>query len=84
MEFFAISDDVLRLSLLTLVYRGAPQLSGSHNTFTLDCVNAARATLARHQDCVAFIRETSDNLFHVYMHWSVDFPLFHPEALEIS
>lgn len=69
MNFFAISDDVMRLSLLTLVYRGAPQVAGAYTTFNQICVDTARAALDRHQDCIAFIRKTDNALFLVYIHW---------------
>lgn len=64
-----ITDDVLRLSLLTLVYRAAPRLSGSTTTFNDNCTKAARATLQRHQDCIAFMDQSNPVYFTNYINW---------------
>jgi hypothetical protein len=71
MDFFAVSDDILRLSLLTLVYRAAPQQTGALTTFSPSCVEAARATLHRHHDCLAVIERSSEDFFPTYVHWYV-------------
>ncbi|PLB40388.1 uncharacterized protein BDW47DRAFT_101933 [Aspergillus candidus] len=64
MNFFAFSDDVLRRSLLTLVYRAAPPAKESSTTFSLNCIKAAVATLQVHHDCINLIRvSTSPSIF---------------------
>lgn len=69
MNFFAFSDDVLRLSLLTLVYRAAPPTKESSTTFNLNCIKAAAATLQVHHDCINVIRKNSSIYFAKYIHW---------------
>lgn len=69
MTFFAVSDDVLRLSLLTLVYRAAPRQPGSRTVFSADCIRAARATLERHQECMVVLRRSDEAFFPIYVHW---------------
>ncbi|KAG7142068.1 hypothetical protein HYQ45_001493 [Verticillium longisporum] len=78
MEFFVISDEVLRLGLLTMVYRAAPRPVGSSTTFTAECINAARVTLARHQDCMVVLDKTESALFPTYIHWTLLFAPFIP------
>lgn len=71
MDFFATSDDILRLSLLTLVLRAAPQTAGAPTTFSPSCTEAARASLHRHQDCMAIIEKSSGDFLPTYVHWYV-------------
>ncbi|ENH64121.1 Putative transcriptional regulatory protein C11D3.07c [Fusarium oxysporum f. sp. cubense race 1] len=78
MDFFAVSDDILRLSLLTLVYRAAPQQTGALTTFSPSCVEAARATLHRHHDCLEIIERSSQDFFPTYVHWTLLFAPFIP------
>lgn len=68
MDFYYISDDVLRLSLLTLIYRAAPRESGT-STFSGSCLDAARATLARHQDCMAVVDRCGGAYLSTYVNW---------------
>lgn len=70
-DFFATSDEILRLSLLTLVHRAAPQQAGAPTTFSPSCIEAARATLDRHQDCLEIIQRSSEDLLPTYVHWYV-------------
>ncbi|EFQ26006.1 fungal specific transcription factor domain-containing protein [Colletotrichum graminicola M1.001] len=77
-EFYVSSDSVLRLSLLTLVYRAAPRVEGSPTTFSPECVKAARAALEKHRECVAIMRKSHDVYFSSYMHWTVLFSPFIP------
>lgn len=72
MDFFATSDEILRLSLLTLVHRAAPQQAGAPATFSPACIEAARATLDRHQDCLEIIQRSSEDLLPTYVHWYVN------------
>lgn len=71
MEFFATSDDILRLSLLTLVLRAVPKPAGAPTTFSPSCIEAARATLHRHQDCLAIIERSTEDFLPTYVHWYV-------------
>lgn len=71
MDFFATSDHILRLSMLTLVLRAAPQPAGAPTTFSPACIEAARATLHRHQDCLSIIEKSSQDLLPTYVHWYV-------------
>lgn len=67
--FVAISDDVIRLSLLTLVYRASPTPPDSSMPFIPECIEAARATLKRHQDCMSAIGSVHSVHFPSYVHW---------------
>ncbi|KAH7142734.1 fungal-specific transcription factor domain-containing protein [Dactylonectria estremocensis] len=78
MDFFAVSDDILRLSLLTHVYRAGPRAPNSPTTFSSDCINAARATLEKHHDVMAIIRKTDNIYFQTYVHWTLLFAPFVP------
>jgi hypothetical protein len=74
MDFFATSDEILRLSLLTLVHRANLQPAGSLTTFSPACIEAARATLLRHQDCLAIIQRSKEDFLPLYVHWYVTLP----------
>ncbi|KAH7246991.1 hypothetical protein NW759_007757 [Fusarium solani] len=78
MDFYYISDDVLRLSLLTLIYRAAPRESGTSTTFSRSCLDAARATLARHQDCMAVVNKCGGAYLSTYVNWTLLFSPFVP------
>ncbi|PYH80442.1 hypothetical protein BO82DRAFT_384489 [Aspergillus uvarum CBS 121591] len=77
-EFFALSDDVLRLSLLTLVHRAAPPTPDSPTRFSSNCIQAAEATLKRHLDCMAVIHKNPPIYFSKYIHWTLLFAPFSP------
>ncbi|KAH7008472.1 hypothetical protein EDB80DRAFT_716630 [Ilyonectria destructans] len=79
-QFISLSDDVLRLSLLTLTYRASPVPEGSRTIFVPECTDAARATLQRHQECMACVGNTdADALyFPSYVHWTLMFAPFIP------
>ncbi|EEY18412.1 fungal specific transcription factor domain-containing protein [Verticillium alfalfae VaMs.102] len=78
MDFYATSDDILRLSLLTHVHRAAPRASSSSTTFSSDCLEAARMTLKRHHDCMEIIHRTGGKYFQTYIHWTLLFAPFIP------
>ncbi|KAL4816217.1 hypothetical protein BDW67DRAFT_55560 [Aspergillus spinulosporus] len=78
MDFYAISDDILRLSLLTHVYRAAPRVAHASTMFSSDCIKVARATLDRHHDLMAVIHKTNDIYFAIYIHWTLLFAPFVP------
>ncbi|KAL2272077.1 hypothetical protein VTJ83DRAFT_1448 [Remersonia thermophila] len=77
-EFFVLSDDVLRLSTRTLIYRSCPNPPGSPTTFTPECIQTARETLARHQQCMAIIDRSLIPLFSIYMSWTIQYAPFVP------
>ncbi|KAL6405649.1 hypothetical protein AUP68_11029, partial [Ilyonectria robusta] len=70
-KFISASDDVLRLSLLTLVYRASPPSEGSHTIFIPECIEAARATLRRHRDCMSFVESAHSRYFPPYLHMTL-------------
>jgi hypothetical protein len=74
-DYFIISDHVLRLSTRTLIHRAVPNPPGSPTTFAVECIQTARETLARHQECMAVVERTTAGLFSSYMNWSVHKPL---------
>jgi len=75
-QFFLLSDEVLRLSFLTLVHRAIPNPPGSSNTFTPECLRAARDTLARHLDCMEIVKAShASQLFGTYMNWYAKYTL---------
>ncbi|KAF5010763.1 hypothetical protein FDECE_3093 [Fusarium decemcellulare] len=78
MDFIVVSDDVLRLSLLTLIYRASPLPPNSRATFIPECVEAARATLRRHQDCMDLLGQGNSFYFPSYVHWTLLFAPFIP------
>ncbi|KAF4973961.1 hypothetical protein FZEAL_9089 [Fusarium zealandicum] len=78
MDFVVVSDDVLRLSLLTLIYRASPLPANSRATFVPECVKAARATLQRHQDCMDLLGKDNSFYFPSYVHWTLLFAPFIP------
>ncbi|KPM41272.1 hypothetical protein AK830_g5296 [Neonectria ditissima] len=77
-QFISFSDDVLRLSLLTLAYRASPPHEGSRSTFVPECIEAARATLQRHQECMTCLIATNAHYFPSYVHWTLMFAPFIP------
>ncbi|KAK4149344.1 hypothetical protein C8A00DRAFT_18946 [Chaetomidium leptoderma] len=77
-EFFIRSDHVLRLSIRTLIHRAVPNPPGSWTTFTLECIQGARDTLAQHQECMAVVERSTLGLFSTYMNWTILFAPFVP------
>ncbi|CAG8341143.1 unnamed protein product [Penicillium salamii] len=71
-EFASASDDVMRLSILTLIYRAMPQGPTSRTTFGLECITSARCALESHQAVVrAFGMQESPLLLSSYVNWYV-------------
>ncbi|KAL4963268.1 fungal specific transcription factor domain-containing protein [Aspergillus stella-maris] len=86
-NFFAVSDDVHRLTLLTLVHRAAPPEPAPSSKdspapprprLTTKCINAAQTALQRHHDCMAVIRRNPPIYFCKYIHWTLLFAPFSP------
>ncbi|KAK4869625.1 hypothetical protein LT330_006007 [Penicillium expansum] len=73
------SDEVIRLSMLTLIYRAMPPDPNSGTTFSLECITSARCALESHQ---AFIRgfglQASSLLLSTYVNWTILFTPFIP------
>lgn len=63
------SDEVNRLSIMTLIYRAIPPPVGSGSTFIPECVKTARAALESHQDCMTMLKECDEFIKCSYMHW---------------
>ncbi|CAI7617849.1 unnamed protein product [Penicillium discolor] len=78
-HLISASDEVLRLSMLTLIYRAIPPEPNSGTTFGLDCITSARCALESHQ---AFIRgfgmQASSLLLSEYINWTILFTPFVP------
>lgn len=63
------SDEVSRLSILTLIYRAIPPQGDSPSTFVSDCIKTARKALETHQACMTSMKESPETLKCSYMHW---------------
>lgn len=72
LDFNNYSDEVLRSSLLTLIYRIEPRPAGSTTTFSPECLQAARTTLERHQFCMSVISKNKEMFFPLYVYWYGD------------
>ncbi|CAG8893549.1 unnamed protein product [Penicillium egyptiacum] len=78
-QFIAASDEVLRLSILTLIYRAMPPDPGSRTTFGPECITSARCALEAHQAIVrGFEMHESSLLLSVYVNWTIIFTPFTP------
>lgn len=51
-DFYATSDNILRLSLLTHVHRASPRAAFTPTRFSPECLRVARLTLQRHHDYI--------------------------------
>ncbi|OAP61648.1 hypothetical protein AYL99_03851 [Fonsecaea erecta] len=71
------SAEVKYLASLTLVYRAIPSAPGVPSTFNAECIDAARAAVQRHDECMKL---TADNLFVQagYLHWTILYSPFTP------
>ncbi|KAF7589690.1 hypothetical protein BBP40_003937 [Aspergillus hancockii] len=72
------SDEVCRLSVLTLIYRAIPPPADSPSTFIAECIEVARAALHSHQECMATLKESSDTMISSYLHWTILYSPFVP------
>ncbi|XHF99239.1 hypothetical protein AWENTII_002745 [Aspergillus wentii] len=72
------SDEVSRLSVLTLIYRAIPPPADSPSTFITDCVETAREALECHQVCLTILKESNEVVKCSYMHWSILYAPFVP------
>ncbi|KAJ5325180.1 uncharacterized protein N7506_008282 [Penicillium brevicompactum] len=77
-EFTTASDEVMRLSMLTLIYRAMPQGPGSRTTFGPECITSARCALESHQAVVrAFGMQDSPLLLSSYTRDKEDLTQMH-------
>ncbi|KAL4758282.1 Zn(II)2Cys6 transcription factor [Aspergillus foveolatus] len=73
-----ISEDVLRQSMLTLIYRAMPAQTGSSSTFNEECLDTARAALEGHQSFIREFGTTDTELLSGHIMWSILFVPFVP------
>ncbi|OAG42549.1 hypothetical protein AYO21_03134 [Fonsecaea monophora] len=71
------SAEVSHLASLTLVYRAIPGEPGFPSTFNTECIEAARAAIKCHDECM---KHASDNPFVQagYLHWTILYAPFTP------
>lgn len=68
-EFLTLSDDVMRASLLTLVYRASPPPKEPPSALTRSCVEAARMTMQRHHEFLVTFKDINPLYLSTYVHW---------------
>lgn len=68
-QLMHMMDKVLNRSILTLLYRAIPSPPGSGSTFTAECVEAARAALEKHEDCMERLKPYDAHFKTLYLHW---------------
>ncbi|EAA66070.1 hypothetical protein AN0197.2 [Aspergillus nidulans FGSC A4] len=73
-----ISEDVLRQSMLTLIYRAMPVQTGSSSTFNEESLESARAALEGHQSFIREFGTTDTDLLSGHITWSILFVPFVP------
>lgn len=71
LKLICISDEVLWLSMQTLIHRAAPRAPGSSTSFTDECINSARAALGCHQSYMSLIESAGPLHLSSYMNWLV-------------
>ncbi|PKS12634.1 hypothetical protein jhhlp_000842 [Lomentospora prolificans] len=76
--FMSTSDEVLWLSILTLIHRAVPALPGSRTSLTDECIASARAALASHQSSIPTIGTGGPALLSSYINWTILFSPFIP------
>ncbi|PCD26305.1 hypothetical protein AU210_012735 [Fusarium oxysporum f. sp. radicis-cucumerinum] len=77
-EFLTLSDDVMRASLLTLVYRASPPPKEPPSALTRSCVEAARMTMQRHHEFLVTFKDINPLYLSTYVHWTLNFSPFIP------
>ncbi|OQE01437.1 hypothetical protein PENSOL_c004G02767 [Penicillium solitum] len=78
-HLISASDEVLRLSMLTLIYRAMPPEPNSGTTFGLDCITSARCALESHQVFIrGFGMQASSLILSEYINWTILFTPFVP------
>ncbi|CAH0004382.1 unnamed protein product [Clonostachys byssicola] len=74
LDFISASDEVLYLSILTLIHRASPPTQESEQSFTEECLLHARAALSRHNE----VDINQAPLLLTYMNWTLIFLPFIP------
>ncbi|CAH0035756.1 unnamed protein product [Clonostachys rhizophaga] len=74
LDFISASDEVLYLSILTLIHRASPPTHESEQSFTEECLLHARAALSRHNE----VDISQAPLLLTYMNWTLIFLPFIP------
>ncbi|KAL4789627.1 hypothetical protein BDV19DRAFT_382966 [Aspergillus venezuelensis] len=72
------SDEVFRLSLLTLVNQAMPTSDGSITNFSKECILSARKALDCHQTYMAELATKGLSVVTAYIHWTIFFAPFTP------
>ncbi|KAH7113618.1 hypothetical protein EDB81DRAFT_921595, partial [Dactylonectria macrodidyma] len=72
------SDAVVRLSILTLIYRAIPAEKPSSSIFVQECITAARDALREHQNCVSLMAHKASDSVGAYIRWVLLSALFTP------
>ncbi|KAH2457207.1 hypothetical protein KXW63_002871 [Aspergillus fumigatus] len=78
LRFIFASDEIMRLSMLTLVHRAVPVQPDSMTTFNKDCISSARAALEAHREFVTELGDRGSPLLSVYINWTILFTPFIP------
>ncbi|PLB53981.1 hypothetical protein P170DRAFT_451884 [Aspergillus steynii IBT 23096] len=78
LRFISASDDITRLTMLTLVHRAMPVGRDSVTTFNRDCVSSARAALERHRAFITELGIAGSPHVSTYINWTILFTPFIP------
>ena len=65
----AKANQVLLLSVLTLIYRAIPAAAGPQPDVSADCIAAARAALEEHQKCIEMIPSDNVSILIMHLNW---------------
>ncbi|KAK1147148.1 hypothetical protein N8T08_001887 [Aspergillus melleus] len=79
-EIARLSDRVIGLSMLTLIYRSIAPENPSTSAFCNECIGAARDTLREHDRCVALITKAQGKtvFLEAYINWTISQSPFIP------
>jgi hypothetical protein len=69
MELVFFSEEVLFLSMLTLILKALPPDDGSSTIFAAECINTARSGLERHQKFTETIGLDRGYYIDIYVNW---------------
>lgn len=69
LRFYFASDEMIRLSMLTLIHRAMPMQQDSITTFNNDCILSARAALENHLQIVTKIGAQDSSMLSIYINW---------------
>lgn len=79
--FTIMSDDVLRLSMLTLIHRAMPH-NDLKTTFSDECIASARHALERHEALIRDLDLKESIMLATYINWYIHPPvcIVHPDS----